>query len=129
MKRTVFLLLVLVFLSACSDPAQKLTPLIQTRSILAFGDSLTFGYGATTEQSYPAQLSSLINVPVINAGISGELSEQGLKRLESLLELHNPQLLLLCHGGNDILKKRDLNVMADNLKEMIKLAQHREIPV
>ncbi len=129
MKRSVFFLVVLVFLSACSEPTTKLSPLIQTQPILAFGDSLTFGYGAAKEQSYPAQLSTLINIPVINAGISGELSEQGVKRLESLLTLHNPQLLLLCHGGNDILKNRDLNTMAGNLKEMVRLAQQRGIAV
>jgi acyl-CoA thioesterase-1 len=53
---------------------------------------------------------------VINAGINGELSSEGLIRLEALLDLHKPQLLLLCHGANDILQKRDLTKMADNLE-------------
>jgi lysophospholipase L1-like esterase len=106
-----------------------LQPLNQQQPILAFGDSLTFGYGAATEESYPAQLSKLINHQVINTGINGELSRAGLRRLEGLLERHKPQLLLLCHGANDILQKRNLNEMADNLKAMISLAQVRDIQV
>lgn len=129
MKLSVFYLPVLAFLLSCPEPAVMLTPLSQEQPILAFGDSITFGYGASTEQSYPAQLSELINISVINAGVNGELSRRGLARLEALLELHKPQLLLLCHGANDMLQKRDLNIMADNLKEMIRLAKERKIQV
>ena len=113
MKHAFLLLCTLAFVISCSEPTKKLKPIATTQTILAFGDSLTFGYGAAKEQSYPAQLSALINRPVINAGISGELSGQGLTRLEALLALHKPQLLLLCHGANDMLKKRNLDVMAD----------------
>jgi len=124
-----FCLPALAFLLSCSEPAVMLTPLSQEQPILAFGDSITFGYGASKEQSYPAQLSELINIRVINAGVNGELSRKGLARLEGLLELHKPQLLLLCHGANDMLQKRDLKLMADNLEEMIKLAKERNIQV
>ena len=106
-----------------------LQPLNPQQPILAFGDSLTFGYGADKTQSYPVQLSKLINRQVINAGINGELSRAGLLRLDKLLDVHNPQLLLLCHGANDILQKHDLNKMADNLRAMITLAQDRDIQV
>lgn len=116
------------FLFSCSETAM-LQPLNQQQPILAFGDSLTFGYGANTSQSYPAQLSTLINKNVINEGINGELSAEGLLRLESLLDLHKPQLLLLCHGANDMLQKLNLSKMADNLKAMIQLAQDRDIQV
>jgi acyl-CoA thioesterase-1 len=129
MKRCIFYLPLLAFLFSCSKPAVMLSPLNQEQPLLAFGDSLTFGYGASTEQSYPAQLSELINISVINAGINGELSHKGLARLEVLLDLHKPQLLLLCHGANDMLQKRDLELMASNLKEMIRLAEERNIQV
>ena len=118
-----------LLLFACSDSSNMLQPLNQQQPILAFGDSLTFGFGADKTLSYPAQLSKLINRQVINAGINGELSAAGLLRLEQLLERHDPQLLLLCHGANDILQKRDLNKMADNLSAMITLAQDRGIQV
>ena len=116
-------------LFACSEPSKMLQPLNQQQPILAFGDSLTFGFGAHKTQSYPAQLSKIIDRQVINAGINGELSSAGLLRLEKLLDIHEPQLLLLCHGANDILQKRDLDKMADNLSAMITLAQDRNIQV
>ena len=106
-----------------------LKPLNNTQSILAFGDSLTFGYGANPDQSYPTQLSKLIDIDVINEGINGEVSKRGLARLEALLESHQPQMLLLCHGANDMLQKQDLARMKNNVKAMIKLAQDRDIQV
>ncbi|WP_051302986.1 arylesterase [Psychromonas aquimarina] len=130
MKRftAVCLLITAFFVFSCSDSSnmQQLNP---DQPILAFGDSLTFGYGAPQNKSYPAQLSRLIDIPVINAGINGELSKNGLARLEQLLELHDPQLLLLCHGANDMLRKSDLALMADNLRAMISMAQDRDIQV
>ncbi|WP_354625606.1 GDSL-type esterase/lipase family protein [Psychromonas sp. MME2] len=105
---------------------QQLNPL---QPILSFGDSLTFGYPASPHQSYPAQLSKLINRDVINAGVNGELSGTGRLRLERLLDRYEPQLLLLCHGANDMLQQRSLDEMVDNLRAMIALAQARDIQV
>lgn len=118
----------LLLLTACSD-SERLTPLNKQQTILAFGDSLTYGYGADTTQSYPEQLSQRLNMAVINAGVSGERSKQGLKRLSALLNKYQPQLLLLCHGGNDVLKKQNLNSMKNNLAGMIEMAQSRDIQV
>ncbi len=117
------------FLFACGKPTPRLDPLNSQQPILAFGDSLTFGFGANKTQSYPTRLSKLIDIPVINAGVNGELSAAGVTRLKRLLNTYNPQLLLLCHGGNDILQKGDLNKMADNLSAMITLAQNKGIQV
>ncbi len=93
------------------------------RNIVAFGDSLTFGFGASASQSYPAYLSQLLGVEVVNAGINGELSGEGLERLPSLLEQYRPDLLIICHGGNDILQKRSLKQLQHNLEQMVMLAQ------
>lgn len=89
---------------------------------LAFGDSLTFGYGALPEESYPARLEQKIQRKVINAGVPGELSSQGLQRLPSLLEKYHPAILILCHGGNDFLQKKDTGLLRYNLERMIRLA-------
>ena len=123
-----YVLLMLIGLTGCSsDP--ELPHLKNDAVILSFGDSLTSGTGANKAESYPAYLEQLISRKVINAGVPGELSEQGLKRLPALLEEHQPDLLILCHGGNDLLRKKDLAQMGANIRAMIQLARDRNIPV
>ncbi len=124
-----FYLLLLILLTACSDPQQQLAQLPDDAIILAFGDSLTYGTGANKGESYPALLETLVNRKVINAGVPGELSMQGLKRLPKLLEKHQPDLLILCHGGNDIIRKQDLAEAETNIRQMIALAENKNIPV
>ncbi|MBF8274564.1 MAG: lipolytic enzyme, G-D-S-L family [Magnetococcales bacterium] len=96
---------------------------------MAFGDSLTFGTGAQPGQGYPQVLQTLIDRTVINAGIPGEESPQGLQRLPDLLEQYQPVLLVLCHGANDILRKRPRQGIMDNLGKMIDLAREKKIEV
>lgn len=127
MRRLLMLMLV-VTLSGCGEEA-RLPPLADNAVILAFGDSLTAGNGAPEAGSYPAQLSRQINRSVINAGVSGEESAAGRRRLAALLDEHRPQLLLLCHGGNDLLRKRPITQLEDNLAAMIAMARDRGIDV
>jgi len=74
-------------------------------------------------------LGERIGREVINAGIPGEETSQGLRRLPGLLDRHQPDLLVLCHGGNDILRKREPAATVANLREMILIARERNIPV
>lgn len=97
--------------------------------VLAFGDSLTAGYKVDSDKNYPSQLSLLLQADVINAGITGELSREGLKRLPALLEKHNPQILIICHGANDIIRRRSLIEAKENIKKMIELARKKNIHV
>ena len=92
-------------------------------TVLAAGDSLTHGFGAPEGTSYPDILSQRLHRTVINAGINGELSEEGLKRLPSLLKQYQPALTVICYGGNDILQKCSMIELKENLKKMIRLAQ------
>ncbi|MBE0515345.1 MAG: arylesterase [Sulfurimonas sp.] len=87
-------------------------------TILAFGDSITYGFGVAEKASYPAQLQKRTGVRVINGGISGEESSEGLKRLPKLLE-KKPDLVILCHGGNDIIQKQPEEKLKANLTQMI----------
>ncbi len=124
-----FCLWLLIFLTACGDPTPQLERLSDDAVILAYGDSLTYGTGANKEESYPSVLENTINRKVINAGVPGELSVQGLKRLPKFLEKYQPDLLILCHGGNDILQKHDLAKAETNIRQMISLAENKNIPV
>lgn len=123
-RKWTFLLFVIafLFLQACSDEKQKFE-LADSAVILAFGDSLTFGTGADSVQSYPAQLAKLTGRTVINAGVPGEISEKALERLPELLNKHHPQLVILCHGGNDLLRKLDVAKLESNLGKMVDLIQ------
>jgi lysophospholipase L1-like esterase len=127
--RQTFCLWLLIFLAACGDSTPQLERLSDDAIILAFGDSLTYGTGANKGESYPAILETSVNRKVINAGVPGELSMQGLKRLPKLLEKHQPDLLILCHGGNDIIRKQDLAEAETNIRQMIALAENKNIPV
>ena len=110
-------------LLACGDDQPKLERLKFDGVILAFGDSLTFGTGTTQENSYPAQLEKLTDKKVINAGIPGETTAEGLERLPYALEQAEPDLVLLCLGGNDMLRKMSATAMEANLRRMITLIQ------
>ncbi len=123
MKRRVTNLLlitiIIVGLVGCGQPEVQLKPLKQDAVILAFGDSLTFGTGAQPGQSYPSVLAELTGREVINAGIPGEVSSAGKTRLSQLLQETNPDLVILCHGGNDLLRKLSRQQLQANLQAMV----------
>jgi len=101
----------------------KIETLSSTHTILAVGDSLTYGFGAPVESSYPVRLHQKVSMKVINAGENGETSSEGLLRLPSLLNTYHPKLTILCYGGNDILQKRSMRQLKENLKKMITLCK------
>ena len=116
----VLLFVAALFVSGCSEESPKLRTLGDDAVILAFGDSLTYGTGANSAtESYPAVLAGLSNRTVINAGVPGEVSSEGLNRLGQMLEQHQPDLVLLCHGGNDLIRKLDETALSQNLAQMV----------
>lgn len=115
--------------AGCGPSVPKLPTLDAGAVVLAFGDSLTHGTGAAQDQSYPAHLGRLIARKVVAAGVPGEVSEEGLRRLPTVLDEVRPQLLILCHGGNDFLRRLDEPTVARNVREMATLARQRGIPV
>ena len=129
-KRTIrnfFFPLLYLLLFSCGEKQPQLEKLSKDAAIVAFGDSLTYGTGAKPAESYPVILAQLSNRKIINAGISGELSGAGLERFPEVLDKHKPELIILCHGGNDILRKKNLTETKNNLKMMIALAQAKNI--
>lgn len=128
MHRNIFVIstlffFILIFAGCDSGPGIK--QFSHESVVLAFGDSLTHGTGAQPGQSYPDVLSELLGRPVINLGIPGEVSAAGLKRLPAVLDKHNPTLVILCHGGNDFLRRLDKSMTIGNLKAMIGLIRSR----
>lgn len=118
------------FLVACSSSQPSLSPLAKDAVILAYGDSLTFGTGANSDtESYPAVLAQLTQRRVVNAGIPGEVSSEGLERLTSMLEQHQPDLVVLCHGGNDLIRRLDKRQLQNNLNQMIELIKQHNAQV
>jgi lysophospholipase L1-like esterase len=118
-QRFLFALLALFLLAAC-DRAPTLPKLNSHDVIVAFGDSLTHGTGANTNDAYPAVLAALTGRTVINAGVPGDTTSSGLERLPAVLDEYKPRLVLLCLGGNDMLRKQPEAATENNLRLLVK---------
>lgn len=117
-----------IVLATSSEPSAK------TGVILAFGDSLTAGLGVSIDEAYPAVLARRLadagfNYQIINAGVSGETTAGGLRRLEWVLKRHTPDLVILELGANDGLRGLDLQQMQKNLSRIIERFQKEDITV
>jgi lysophospholipase L1-like esterase len=108
-------------LPGCGGRTPALPKLGPQDVVLAFGDSLTYGTGARAEESYPAVLAGLINRNVVRSGVPGEQTAGGLARLPDVLAEHGPRLVLLCLGGNDMLRKQPGDAIVANLRAMARL--------
>lgn len=118
-----FVAVCLAFLLAACDRGPALPRLGADDVILAFGDSLTHGTGAGEEDAYPAVLARLTGRTVINAGVPGDTTGGGLQRLPELLQEHKPRLVLLCLGGNDMLRKHPPSDTENNLRLLVQAAR------
>lgn len=94
-----------LLLAGCGRKPLRGRPVPPGAVVLALGDSLTHGTGATPETAYPAVLAGLTGWRVVNAGVPGDTSAQALARLPALLQEHAPALVLLGIGGNDFLRR------------------------
>ncbi|MEA3433437.1 MAG: GDSL-type esterase/lipase family protein, partial [Campylobacterota bacterium] len=129
MKYIIIVVLVALILLTLPNKSSKMNTLLPHNTILTFGDSLTYGHGADHNESYPALLTSLSGHKVINAGSNGETSNEGLQRLPKLLEDKSIKLMILCFGGNDILRRQSMEALKNNLRTMIQMAKVKKIDV
>ncbi|MEY8765548.1 MULTISPECIES: arylesterase [Francisella] len=94
----------------------------QGETIVAFGDSLTAGYGVDKYDNYPSQLSRMIGEPVINMGVSGETTGQALLRIEDVVQA-NPKIVMVSLGANDLRKRIPAKEAFANLKRIVNILQ------
>ena len=118
--------------AAATVPADPDAPPARPR-IVAFGDSLTIGLGLLEQEAYPALLQNKIDeagyqFEVVNAGVSGDTSAGGLRRLDWALE-GNVKVLIVAFGGNDGLRGLPVPQMKENLSQIIDRARERSIVV
>jgi lysophospholipase L1-like esterase len=88
-------------------------------NLIAFGDSLTAGYGAAAGEDYPSRLSALIGRPVINAGVSGDTTASALARLDADVLARDPRIVIVGLGGNDFLSGVPIQTTEANLREIV----------
>ncbi|MFA5287282.1 MAG: GDSL-type esterase/lipase family protein [Candidatus Omnitrophota bacterium] len=89
------------------------------KELICFGDSITFGYGVKPGEDYPAILSKMINMPLINAGLDGDTSITALKRIKSDVLDRKPFLVLIEFCGNDFLRDVPQDATIDNIRAMV----------
>lgn len=120
-------LAVTVVIAGCSDePTQQYLPI--DSKVVALGDSLTYGYGASPESTYPAVLASLTGWHVVNAGVNGNTSAEVLARTDQVIS-QDPDLVLLGVGGNDVLRRIQSGTTTTNITETISQLKAANIPV
>jgi acyl-CoA thioesterase-1 len=105
-------------------------PVKSVAKIVAFGDSLTIGYGLSPEESYPALLEKRLaadgfNYEVVNAGISGDTTADGVRRIDWSLDQGNVKIVILELGANDILRGQPIAEMKKNLGAIIERVKAR----
>jgi acyl-CoA thioesterase-1 len=138
-----FVLILSFILTACRGEAPKETagspeaassaapaaPKKSLPKIIAFGDSLTAGYGLPVEQSYPSLLQNKLSrdgleYEVVNAGVSGDTSAGGVARIDWALD-GDVKVVILELGANDILRGQPIPAMKKNLGDIISRAKAR----
>lgn len=131
-KIVAFVAGLLLLIAALGMPLRQ-AQAIQPLRIMAFGDSLTAGYGLSARDSFPAQLERALNdsgtpARVLNAGVSGDTTAGGLARLEWALA-DDPQLVILALGANDSLRAIDPQITRSNLASILEKLRARGLPV
>ncbi len=96
----------------------------QGTDVVAFGDSLVAGYGASDGQDFVSDLSKTLGVPIINLGVSGNTTAQGLARVGDL-DKYKPKVILLLLGGNDYIQRVPIEKTFDNLSNILEDFQKR----
>jgi acyl-CoA thioesterase I len=111
----------------CSDaPTQKAIP--RGATVLAFGDSITFGTGASRGEDWPTLLAAKTGWNIINAGVPGDTALAGKQRIGPLLAQHQPALVIVGLGGNDFIRRRPADQVKEDLRDILRQVKSAGIP-
>jgi len=117
--RRLLLALLIVLVAAGCGRTPRLTPLPPGSEVLAFGDSITFGSGASPGDDYPSHLATISGWRIRNAGIPGDTADGARARLRDLLGEARPALIIVEIGGNDFLRRRPEAAVKDDLRTLV----------
>lgn len=121
----IIIILTVMTATACGKKSDAF--LLSSDVIVAVGDSLTYGYGTTLDKSYPSVLSKKIGMTVINEGINGDTSIGVLNRIEDIIKNHNPRMIILGIGGNDMLRRTPREETIRNINKTIEIIKAANI--
>ncbi len=97
-------------------------------TIVAFGDSLVLGVGSTESNDFVSLLSKKTGRPIVNLGVSGNTTAQGLERIDEVIS-KDPGTVIVVLGGNDYLRKLPQEETFNNLRKIITTLQSKGIMV
>ena len=117
-RKILVLFCLLLAISACSR-IPKSASLPAGSVVLAFGDSVTYGTGATNGEDWPTLLAGLTGWRIVNAGIPGDTAERGKERINALLEEHRPAMVMVEIGGNDFLRGRAQKAVKEDIRAIV----------
>ena len=102
-------------------PAPKIANLhSHGTNIIAFGDSLTAGYGVVAGEDYPSRLAAITGIPIFNAGVSGDTTDSALARIDTDVVARDPRVVIVGLGGNDFLRGAPIATTEANLRTIIR---------
>ena len=128
MKKYIALCLLTLTLLACSS-TQQFGAIPAGSTVVILGDSLSYGTGAARGEDYPTLLAARTAWHIVNAGVPGDTSAQGLARLPDLLETHRPTLLMIALGGNDFLRNINITETEANIRAIIQAAKLKKVQI
>jgi acyl-CoA hydrolase len=126
MRRRAFVAVLLcAWLPNACDRMPKPTPIPPEATVVAFGDSVTYGTGAAAGEDWPSRLAALSGWTVVNAGVPGETAEQARGRIDAVLARYEPALVVIEIGGNDFLRRRPPEAVKADVRRIVRsVRQH-----
>lgn len=126
----------LVFLSSLAlpaitscDRAPQYAALSPGATVLAFGDSVTYGTGAAKGEDYPSQLAAISGWAIHNHGIPGDTARDAKARIAEAIDETQPKLVIVEIGGNDFLRRHPEAEIKENIRNILKAVRAAGVPV